>query len=290
MTKASNFTPGFQFLPAGNDPREPTGIWRASGTAAGDTTGGENVLRATLVGSAHQRGWAAFFQVLQVTVEKANASAPVVSFQMEDFSRDPFTLTSYGTLRRTIQTGAGVFVSSGLLRDEKPIDLGYPVNGAASAIAVSFPNVNVVNDRFEAFGYFWLGEAAFLPGGPVQDQTEAAFIQTPNYPVGANSFYAQLRRGEPATIAAVPQVVQVPDASQARPARIGVSARASDQDIVQDIVSRIQGSGISIAAATARALGQSPAQINAQLAVPLLPGQKAAPGARYANITGRFDG
>lgn len=283
----------FRMLPAGEDPRLPTGIWRVEQNTAGDAAGGYHEFNLELANSSHPGSYKVLFALTHLSVQKLDNTAPPVLIQTSGLTIDPESQAVAVGQYRTIETAVDADSrSKGYVRDiqiNQPWLLGYPVDATAAALVIRFPNTNGVIDAVSALGVFWLAEATTLPGGQSTDKGHIASQQGPNYDVGADSYYAKLRKGEPVVPkAAVDQarriVAVVPQIEQSQ-VRVG----ASDEEIIQTVVNRVQQGG-SITNAISIALGQSASQVVQQIAqVNASPGQTAPPGYRYANIGGRFD-
>jgi len=301
MSVAAVGTVTFFALPAGLDPRLPAFQFYGAGAVLGDGSGGTTNIAFNIVNAAPTT---AFYIVLTSVDADSDAAATATDpiLTSENFVIDPNDLTGTAIARNwplevtpTAGNDAIRAISSRSLANYEP---GYARAGADALFRVIFVNDNAVTNNARITGLLFLAEAANLPGGPVLDPENAALQQKPNYPVGEDAFYSELRRGEAPTPPAPAPVVAVPAAtpnsvSKSVPARglrqVNREVFARDERIVIDVLQDVALRGGSINTGISRFLGQSAAQVATQVATRPRPGQPPPPGARYANLTGRFE-
>jgi len=308
MSVAAVATITFHPLPAGLDPRLPAFQFFGAGAVLGDGSGGTTNIAFNIVNATPTQP---FYIVLTSVDADSDAAAtdtnPVLV--SENFVLDPRDLTAAGIARNwplettpTAGNDAARAITSRSLQNYEP---GYAKAGADALFRIIWVNDNGITNNGRVTGLLFLPEAANLPGGPVLEPESAALQAKPNYPVGGDAFYADLRRGDPPAPVAQPVVVAVPagvpnSVAKSVPAR-SISARsirqsgvnaavfARDEQIVVDVLQDVATRGGSINTGISRFLGLSFAQVQTQVATRPRPGQPPPPGARYANLTGRFE-
>jgi len=312
-------TPNVRFgtFPAGGDPRLPAGVWSTETSAAGDASGDPHEFLVQLIPFTNPNQFRILWALTHLSLQKLDGSAPAVLVQTSGLTPNPFDTSLAVGWSRVMQTVADTDTRSKLqLRDaqsisaENPAILGYRVDGTAGAVVIRFPNTNGITDNIGLFGMFWLQAAAELPLGPQLSAESLQNVQSPNFGVGEQAFYSKLRRGESPVVPAREEPViagrVLPGttregralagavASTAPDAELAVLRRAAQAPVGTTdaaifaragITQRV--SGISNVAAISLQLGLGPLQVALQQ-LPA-PGRKLAPGAAYANLTGRFE-
>lgn len=199
MAKSTSVVPVFEILPAGSDPRLPLGVWRASGGADGDATGGVhniNVELMTAAGGGVER--TVFFTLDELSATKEDGTEPSGGIVTVNMAVNLDALGSGVNQYRGFATVGDGAISRLVQRDVPlPWSLGYPASGAIGTLRVVLPNTDGVTDSLMAVGHFWLADAPYLPGGTTTDYGHVELQQKPNYAVGSDAYYAKLRRGEP---------------------------------------------------------------------------------------------
>jgi len=298
MSVAAVATITFHPLPAGLDPRLPAFQFFGAGAVLGDGSGGTTNIAFNIVNASPTQP---FYIVLTSVDADSDAAAtdtnPVLV--SENFVLDPRDLTAAGIARNwplettpTAGNDAARAISSKSLQNYEP---GYAKAGADALFRIIWVNDNGITNNGRVTGLLFLPEAANLPGGPVLEPESAALQAKPNYPVGGDAFYAELRRGDPPPPVVQPTVVAVPAATpnSVVPARsirqVNQAVFARDAAVVSTVLADVAAVGGSINTGISRFLGLSVAQVQTQVATRPRPGQPPPPGARYANLTGRFE-
>lgn len=197
MSTSATDAPTFEAFPSGADPRLPQGEWYADVPVVGDATAGSAAAICEIFASSHTPT-GQVFSLENVSVITGALAASNVLVQSIGWDYGGNTSSSAGRTLGNIQLTAyaGGTSMAGYLRDSgsaRSLFLGSPINGAAATIEAYFVNTDGIGCTFLCSGKWWVPEARYLAGGPVN---EGAVVAPLPLELTRTPYYAALRSGQ----------------------------------------------------------------------------------------------